>query len=79
VVYRNKSAAVAGIRELRLRPGAGTAGVFVVKGRGAALGMPPLPVTLPVTAQLANLDGGACWESAFASAKRNGTAKVSLP
>jgi hypothetical protein len=41
--------------------------------------MPPLPVTLPVTAQLVNLDDGACWETVFASAQRNGTAKVVLP
>jgi hypothetical protein len=37
-----------------------------VKGKGTGLGVPALPLTVPVTAQLINLDNDKCWESVFA-------------
>jgi len=42
-----------------------------VKGAGAELGLPGLPLTPPVIAQLVQLDGGACWESSFPVAEAN--------
>ena len=47
-----------------------------MKGKGVNLGMPALPLTAPITAQIANLDGGDCWETPFATAKVNVAGKV---
>jgi hypothetical protein len=59
--------------KMRFHP---TYGVIQVKGRGAGLGVPSLPAAFPVTAQLVNLDSGACWASTFPTFKRNASAKV---
>jgi hypothetical protein len=53
-----------------------TKGLVLVKGKGAGLGVPTLPAAFPMTAQLVNLDTGACWESTFATFRRNDELKV---
>jgi acid phosphatase type 7 len=52
-----------------------------VKGKGSGLTMPALPLTTPVTAQLVNLDNGACWESEFTTFKASddGKFKAQIP
>jgi hypothetical protein len=44
---------------------------MLLKGKGASLARPPLPVTpLPVRVQLVS-GSGACWETALGSVRRN--------
>ena len=60
-----------------LKPGDASTAKVAVKGKGANLGLPgALGVVAPITAQLANLDDGACWESVFTTTKKNGATKV---
>jgi hypothetical protein len=73
-VYSDKTAAHLGMRTVRMR----FAGRVLVKGRGAGLAVPTLPAALPVTAQVVNLDNGACWESKFPTARLNGPTKLLL-
>ncbi len=57
--------------QLLLRAGADGKGQIIVKGKGAAFGMPDLPMSQPVTVQLVN-GGGVCWETTHsAPAQRN--------
>ena len=72
--YADQGGTASGIVKLKLLPGA--AGQFLARGKGGGLGVPALPATLPLTAQLANLDGGVCWESVFATARKNDASKV---
>ena len=44
---------------------------LVIKGRGLAVQVAGLPATAPLTAQLVNLDTGACVQSTFAAATKN--------
>ncbi|HEY2386284.1 MAG TPA: hypothetical protein VGK30_04935 [Candidatus Binatia bacterium] len=72
--YRNGQAAPDGLTKVLLRAGdAGHASV-VVKGRGASLGLPPMPLTLPVTLQLQE-ESGPCWGSTFEGARMNDSAR----
>ncbi len=64
--YRNGHATPDGLTKIQLRPGgAGHAGV-IVKGRGAHLGLPAMPITPPLTIQLQE-ESGPCWASTFAA------------
>jgi hypothetical protein len=49
---------------------------ILVKARGPGTGIASLSLSFPVRAQLINLDSGACWESNFATAKKNDNDKV---
>ena len=42
----------------------------LVKGKGADLPLPVLPLTTKVTVQLKN-DGGSCWEAGYSAATKN--------
>ena len=77
--YKNRVASVIGMRTVKVRGGTGSRGLVLAKGRGGGLGMPGLPVSLPVTAQLVNLDGGACWEAVYTTARANDSARAKLP
>ena len=60
--YKDASGAALGARKLEIefsRP------AIAVKAKGSALGLPALPLSATVTAQLVNLDDGMCWESSF--------------
>ena len=69
--YTDALAAAHGLGKVRIRTDSGLRATGMVRGKGAALGGLALPLTLPVRAQLVNLDDGECWESTFASALRN--------
>jgi hypothetical protein len=59
--YRNKELTPDGVGTIMLRPGQD--GRIIVKGKGANLAMPELPLAVPVAVQLRRTDGGPCWES----------------
>jgi hypothetical protein len=47
---------------------------MIVKGKGAALGMPPLPLTTPVTVQVKrNDDPSMCWSATYTTTIKNQT------
>jgi hypothetical protein len=82
-LYRNDAGAAAGLTGLRFKVPASGALQLAVTGRGVNLPLPTLPLTLPVTMQVAISDGAGtvCWESRVASAHRNdpATFKASSP
>ena len=49
---------------LKLNAGADGKGKIISKGKGPVFSMPPMPIDLPVTAQLVNSEG-VCWETEF--------------
>jgi hypothetical protein len=67
--YRNADLSPDGLSVIVFRTG--KAGRIVVKGRGADLAMPSLPLTAPVAVQLRRTDGGACWESIIETPRVN--------
>jgi hypothetical protein len=69
--YTDKLRSAAGITKIKLTSGdPGKSGAQVV-GKGAALALPPLPLVLPVRAQLINDETGVCAGSLFSSAPIN--------
>jgi len=58
---------------LKLQARAGTPGDarLVVKGRGAALELPPLTLSASVKVQLRRSDGGGCWEAVYSTPIRS--------
>jgi len=67
--YRDRTFANHGFEKIRVKTGTPSLNAYVqVKGRAT---LPPLPVALPVTAQLVNLDSGKCWSSEFSAPKAN--------
>ena len=67
--YRDRAFANHGLDKIKVKTGTPSLNAYVqVKGRGT---LPTLPVALPVTAQLVNLDSGKCWSSEFSSPKAN--------
>jgi hypothetical protein len=73
--YRNGRATPDGVTKVLLRPGSDGHASVVVKGRGAHLGLPALPLVPPVTIQLQE-ESGPCWASTFEAAgvrKNDGT------
>jgi hypothetical protein len=71
--YRNKAGTPDGITSLKLRAGITGKARVQVKGRGANLDTPALPLTLPVTVQLVIRDevSTECWQTTFSLAGRN--------
>jgi hypothetical protein len=60
--YKDASGAAHGAQKVEIkfsRPS------IAIKAKGSALGLPALPLSTTVTAQLVNLDNGMCWESSF--------------
>jgi hypothetical protein len=55
-----------GIQQIKLKAGDGNAKILV-KGRGAALGLPSAAVSYPLTLQLVRHDAPGCWQSVFVS------------
>jgi hypothetical protein len=72
--YTDKTLSRHGIQKIKLKFGDGS---IQIKAKGAGTAIPPLPVVFPVTAQLVNLDSGACWESVFATEGKNDSTQVS--
>ena len=71
--YRNKGLTPDGLATIVLRTGKG--GRIVVRGKGANLELPALPLTAPVAVQLLRTDGGACWESVIDAPMVNSTTR----
>jgi hypothetical protein len=71
-LYKDTTLSRHGIRRIKLK----LSDSILVKAKGANAGVAPLAVTFPVTAQLVNLDSGACWASVFTTARKNQANKV---
>jgi hypothetical protein len=70
--YRDKSLTRYGLQKIKIRGGTPSLGAFILaKAKGANIGNPALPATLPLTAQFVNLDNGKCWSSEFTTTKYN--------
>lgn len=65
-----------GIARGTLRVRNGGRGRFLVKGKGAALGLPTLPLAAPLTIRLHRDDAASCWESTVSAPSRNDTARL---
>jgi hypothetical protein len=75
--YQDGLAGDAGVEKMKIKTSINYGGpVVFVKGRGPALGVQGLPTTPPLTAQLQNLDGGGCWETAFTTPRKNDAARL---
>ena len=72
-LYKETTGAADGLRFAKVQTGA--KGLMLLKGKGTALALPASPWTLPVTAQVVARDTGACFETVFATAKKNDTTK----
>lgn len=74
--YRNKAATADGVSALKLRLSASGELQMLVKGKGAALPLPTLGLTMPVHVQLVidDVSGKTCWQSSFTSTLRNDAA-----
>jgi predicted AlkP superfamily pyrophosphatase or phosphodiesterase len=69
--YIDRALTPHGIKSLDLAEGIDGKARIVVKGKGALLDLPPLPIaSLPVRVQIVN-DLGGCWESIFSSSLKN--------
>jgi hypothetical protein len=68
--YRDPAASAGGIRTMKLVPGSTGSARVIVRGKGAALSMPSLPLTPPVTVQLRN-DADECWGATYTAPGRN--------
>ncbi len=71
--YIDKDLTPNGIQQLVLKSGPAGKAQITVKGKGASLPDPPLPISdLPVTVQLVN-GAGQCWTATYGSSLRNDT------
>jgi len=69
--YVDRYLTPSGLRQLVPRAGPAGKAQILVKGQGALLALPALPISpLPVTVQLVSRDG-VCWEATYHSAQRN--------
>ena len=60
-----------GVQQLTLKAGAAGKAKIMLKGRGASLKTPALPIShLPVKVQLNNTNG-ACWDATYATTLKN--------
>src|SRR5262249_54465721 len=66
--YTNKILVPDGLQKIVLKAGAAGRAKIGVKGKGAALPMPGLPLVGTVRVQLVRSDGGRCWEASYSSA-----------
>jgi uncharacterized delta-60 repeat protein len=78
VLYKNPQRTPAGLDQVKVKVGALGTGSVTVKGKGATLATPALPLGLPARVQL-QVAGGACWEATFdvTGAKRNDSERFS--
>ena len=69
-LYRNGQATPDGLTKIQLVPGTQGAANVIVKGRGAHLALPTLPLTPPVLVQL-QASNGSCWEASYSTSVAN--------
>jgi hypothetical protein len=60
-----------GLTKVLLKAGSAGRGKIGVKGSGANLHLPTLPMTMPVKAQLRQDGSNACWEATYGTATTN--------
>jgi hypothetical protein len=73
--YRDRTLAKHGFQKIKVRTGSLDAYVQA-KAKGSGIGNPTLPVATPLTAQLVNLDNGACWSSEFTTTRKSQADRV---
>jgi hypothetical protein len=66
--YMNKAPVPDGIQKIVLKAGGVGRAKLGIKGKGATLPMPGLPLVTPVRVQLVRSDSGACWEASYSNA-----------
>jgi hypothetical protein len=71
--YKDRELLPDGIQALAAKAGAAGLTYVKVKGKGAALPMPVLPLTTPVRFQLQAVGTGTCWEAVFSTPTVNDT------
>ena len=69
--YKDRDATPDGLTALTLRFGTAGKPKIMLKGRGALLQTPALPMISPVTVQLRTSDGS-CWEAIYSTPQKNG-------
>jgi poly(3-hydroxybutyrate) depolymerase len=69
--YTNKALTPDGLLKISLKAGESGKAKIKVKGKGASLLLPTLPLDVPVLVQLRREDMGACWDGVFSSALVN--------
>jgi len=67
---KDKDLAPEGVAQLILKAGIAGKAQIRVKGKGANLVIPSLPLAQPVTVQLGNT-AGVCWEAVYSAPARN--------
>lgn len=70
-MYSDKLLDPDGLKKVVLKPGAAGKAKIAVKGKGANLAMPALPLTTPVRVQVLRRGTPTCWEGTFDTADRN--------
>ena len=70
--FRDRDRLFAGVDLIRIKPGVAGKAKVVVRGKGANLRLPALPLALPLRVQL-QASSGACFEATFSSALQNST------
>jgi len=78
LLYTDRARSVNGIQKIKIKFGTGPSAQIQARARGANIATPATPVTVPMTAQLVNLDSGKCWSSNFTAGtiKRNVAGRV---
>jgi hypothetical protein len=70
-LYADRQLTPDGLRTIRLHAGDAAHGTITVKGRGAPLPLPSLPLGVPVTVQLQRRDVATCWSATFSAPATN--------
>jgi hypothetical protein len=74
--YRDPLKVNDGLTRIALRTKPQALADLVLRARGPNVPIPPLPLTLPVLAQLIKSDGPECWESTYSAPALRNTAEV---
>ena len=74
--YKDKTGIPDGLTGLKLKAGAAGKAKIGVKGKGANLPVPMLPLTTPLRVQLKRADTGGCWDATYSSAIINTASKL---
>jgi hypothetical protein len=69
--YKDKERTPDGLLAASLKAGDEGRAKFALKGKGADLGLPALPLVPPATAMLVRSDGGPCWSASYGAPIRN--------
>lgn len=69
--YSDADGTAGGLSKMILKWSTADAAKIVLKGKGANLSDPAIPLALPVTVRLLNSQSGLCWEATCATAASN--------